>query len=83
MFGHDVRSATARRDAGIRTVTKVTWRAGVAGVACSALIAVAFGHHASTESARQHGQHGRGGILVPSQPPAPVKGAGQVNSGAS
>jgi hypothetical protein len=80
MFGHDMRSATARRDAGIRTVTRVTWRAGVAGVACSALIAVAFGHHASTESARQHG---RGGILVPSQPPAPVKGAGQVTSGAS
>jgi hypothetical protein len=81
MFGHDTRAAAARRDAGVRTVTRVTWRAGVAGVACSALIALAFGHHASSETARQHGQGG--GITIPNQPPSPGKGAGQVTSGAS
>ena len=44
----DVRFATAARDDGIRKISKYTWRAGAAGVACSALIAVAFGHHVAT-----------------------------------
>jgi hypothetical protein len=76
----DVRSAMARRDDGVRKVTRLTWRAGVAGVVCSVVIAVAFGRHADAEVS-QHSQQGI--ILVPNQPPAPATGAGQVTSGAS
>jgi len=79
MSGYDVRDAAARRDEGVRTVTKFTWRAGVAGVICSALLGLAFGHHADTQTAQQRQQ----GILVPSQPPGPGHGAGQVTSGAT
>ncbi len=45
----DVRFAAAARDDGLRKVSKYTWRAGAAGVVCSALLAVAFGHHVATE----------------------------------
>jgi hypothetical protein len=80
----DVRFAVAARDDGVRKISKVTWRAGAAGAACSALIAVAFGHNVAAH--QQHGngsQPGQGTIIVPAQPPAPVPGAGQVTSGAS
>jgi hypothetical protein len=83
MSGDDMRSAAARRDDGVRKVTRLTWRVGLAGVICSALIAVAFGRHAEADTTQpaQRGQPGT--ILVPSKPPALVKGAGQVTSGAS
>jgi hypothetical protein len=45
----DVRFAAAARDDGLRKIGKYTWRAGAAGVVCSALIAVAFGHHVATQ----------------------------------
>jgi hypothetical protein len=85
MLGHDMGSAAARRDGGVRKVSRLTWGAGAVGVICSAVIAVAFGYHADAEAAQQGGsQHSQQGtILVPNQPPAPVKGAGQVTSGAS
>jgi hypothetical protein len=83
MPGDDVRFAAARRDDGIRTVSRVTWRAGAACVICSAVIAVAFGHHASAAAARPRPGATSGTILVPGQPPAPAPGAGQVTSGAS
>jgi hypothetical protein len=79
MSGYDMRYAAARRDRGVRTVTKFTWRASVAGVLCSAVIGLAFGHHADTQTARQRPS----GILVPNQPPATGPGSGQVTSGAS
>ena len=95
----DVRFAAAARDDGIHKISKFTWRAGAAGVVCSALIAVAFGHHVaaaqpgtggSTRSqqstAGKNGSgsnQGSGGIVVPAQPPAASKGSGQVTSGAS
>jgi hypothetical protein len=44
----DVRFAAAARDDGLRKISKLTWRAGAAGVLCSAAIAVAFGHHVAT-----------------------------------
>jgi hypothetical protein len=78
----DVRFAAAARDDGIRKISKVTWRAGAAGVVCSALIAVAFGHHAATQP-QKGGDQGQGTIVIPAQPPAPAHGAGQVTSGAS
>jgi hypothetical protein len=54
----DVRFAAAARDDGIRKITKFTWRAGAAGVACSALIAAAFGHHvAAQQTSTGTGQH--------------------------
>jgi hypothetical protein len=82
MPGDDMRSAVSRRDDGVRKVSRLTWRAGVVGVICSAAIAVAFGHHASAQSVRpEHPQQGI--IVVPNQPPAPASGAGQVTSGAS
>lgn len=78
-------AAVNARDDGLRKVTRVTWRAGAAGVVCSALIAAAFGHgatssHATTSAPARQGQRT---ILIPAQPPAAVPGAGQVNSGAS
>lgn len=95
----DVRFAAAARDDGIHKISKLTWRAGAAGVVCSALIAVAFGHHVaatqpgtggSTRSqqstAGKNGSgsnQGSGGIVVPANPPAPSQGGGQVTSGAS
>jgi hypothetical protein len=79
MPGNDMRGAAARRDDGIRKISRLTWRAGVAGVICSGLIAIALGHHAQA-AARPAGP---GTILVPNQPPAPARGAGQVTSGAS
>jgi len=45
----DVRFAAAARDDGLRKVSKYTWRAGAAGVVCSALLAVAFGHHVAAQ----------------------------------
>jgi len=86
---HDLHAAAARRDAGIAHVRRITWRAGAAGVICSAVIAIAFGHHAEAGTARHSapGSTARpaapGSIAVPSQPPAPVPGAGQVTSGGS
>ena len=78
----DVQFAAAARDDGIRKISKVTWRAGAAGVVCSALIAVAFGHHAAAQP-HKGGDQGQGTIVIPAQPPAPAHGAGQVTSGAS
>ena len=77
----DVRSAAARRDEGLRRVRRLTWRAGAVGLIGSALIAAAFGHHASATAS--HHPAKPGGILVPAQPPRAVPGDGQVNSGAS
>jgi hypothetical protein len=80
----DERFAAAARDDGIRKISKFTWRAGAIGVAGSALIAVAFGHHATPAAGSDSGSHsGPGTIVVPAQPPAPAHGAGQVTSGAS
>ena len=113
-------SAIAARDAGLRRVTRLTWQVAAAGAVCSALIAAAFGHATSQQSAGQrspsqpqptstgqtqrsghdhHGasHHGAGhhgasrhggkhrgsGLVIPSQPPAPAPGAGQVTSGGS
>jgi hypothetical protein len=82
------RYAVAERDGGVRRIRKVTWRAGAAGVICSAVMVVAFGHHAavtpastSTRTGTQRGPQGT--ILVPAQPPASSQGTGQVTSGAS
>jgi hypothetical protein len=117
MRPRDVRFAAAARDDGIHKISKFTWRAGAAGVVCSAVIAVAFGHHAATsqpgtgnnggssqtqqpssgsngsgsnqggssqgKSSQGSSNQGNGGIVVPSQPPAPSSGGGQVTSGAS
>src|ERR1022692_1758359 len=78
-------AAVNARDDGLRKVTRLTWRAGAAGGVCSALIAAAFGHGATSSHAttRTGTQQGQGTILIPAQPPAAVPGAGQVNSGAS
>ena len=95
----DVRFAAAARDDGIHKISKFTWRAGAAGVVCSGLIAVAFGHHVAAAAPGTGGStrsqqstagnngsgssQGSGGIVVPAQPPAPSQGGGQVTSGAS
>jgi len=58
----DVRFAAAARDDGLRKVSKYTWRAGAAGVVCSALLAVAFGHHVAAQPpAAAHGSGSVGG----------------------
>ena len=78
-------AAVNARDDGLRKVTRLTWRVAAAGVVCSALIAAAFGHGASSSAATTHArtQQGRGTILIPAQPPAAAPGSGQLNSGAS
>jgi hypothetical protein len=81
MPGHHLHAAAARRDEGVAKVRRITWRAGAAGVICSAVIAVAFGHHAQAGTSRPVTTPGS--IAVPSQPPAPGTGAGQVTSGGS
>jgi hypothetical protein len=82
-------AAVGERDRGVRKVTSLTWRAGAAGIACSALIGAALAYHAeaspapaSTVPARPH-HSPSGQIVVPAQPPQPATGSGQVSSGAS
>jgi hypothetical protein len=81
MPGDDLRSAAARRDEGVAAVRRITWRAGAAGVICSAVIALAFGHHAEAAAAKPSTPPGS--IAVPNQAPAPGPGAAQVTSGGS
>ena len=77
----DVRFAAAARDDGIRKISKFTWRAGAAGVACSALIAVAFGHHvATTPSTRSSTDNS--GTSQSHQPASGSNGSGS-NQGSS
>lgn len=82
MRAEDPHAAAVRRDAGLRRVSRLTWRAGAAGVAFSAIIAIALGHHAQASSSPAPGS-GQSGIVVPNQPPAPAAGGHQVTSGGS
>jgi hypothetical protein len=93
VFQHDPRSAARERDLGLRKVGRITWRAGLAGAACSAVIALALGQHAPA-AASTGGTSGSGGkvtrehsdqgtIVIPSQPPQSVVGPGHVASGGS
>ena len=75
----DVRFAAAARDDGIHKISKFTWRAGAAGVACSALIAVAFGHHVATNQSST----GNSGGSSHSQQPAAGNNGGGSNQGSS
>ncbi len=45
MLQHDPRAAVRERDLGLRKIGRLTWRAGLAGAVCSAVLALAFGHH--------------------------------------
>ncbi len=77
-------AAASERDRGVHKVASLTWRAGAAGVACSALIGVGLAHHAeaSPAPAAPH-RNPPGQIVIPAQPPQPATGSGQVTSGAS
>src|SRR6202451_1336778 len=75
----DVRFAAAARDDGLHKISKVTWRAGAAGVVCSALIAVAFGHHVATNQSST----GNNGGSSHSQQPASGNNGGGSNQGSS
>ena len=75
--------AARQRDSGVRKVSRLTWRCGMAGIACSAAIAGAFAHHADASTAAARPHHQSGGIVIPATPPRPAGGSGQVNSGAS
>jgi hypothetical protein len=79
----DPHAAARGRDLGLRRVGRLTWRVGLAGLACSGVLALAFGHHAqaSTSSTRHSGDQGT--IVIPAQPPGQSSGGGQVTSGAS
>jgi hypothetical protein len=92
---HDPRAAARERDLGLRKIGRLTWRAGLAGAVCSAVLALAFGHHPaaattspSSSSSASSGtsggsttQHNRASISVPSQAPQPASGPSQVTSG--
>jgi hypothetical protein len=75
-----VRLAVTARDDGLRRISRLTWWIGMAAAACSAVIALAFGHHAAASQAPGGSQ---GGIQVPAQPPAPGHGGVHVRSGGS
>jgi hypothetical protein len=80
----DVRFAAAARDDGLRKVSKYTWRAGAAGVACSALLAVAFGHHvAAQQPAAAHNGTGGGSTSSSGNGSAGGSGAGGGSNGGS
>jgi hypothetical protein len=83
--GGDVRLAASRaRDSGLHRVSRLTWRAGVASLACSAVIGVALAHQSDASAGTTHPQHSTPGqIVIPAKPPQPSGGSGQVNSGAS
>jgi hypothetical protein len=88
----DPRAAARERDLGLRKIGRVTWRAGLAGAVCSAVLAVAFGHHAAdatssgsrnasgTSRSAARSQDG-GPIVIPAQPPQPASGQSHVTSG--
>jgi hypothetical protein len=85
MSQHDPRTAARGRDLGLRRIGRLSWRAGLAGLLSSLVLALAFGHHASATAqapASKH-DHDSGSIVIPAQPPAPASGGGQVSSGAS
>jgi len=75
--------AARERDSGVRKVSRLTWRCGLAGVACSAVITGALAYHADASTVAPHPHHQSGGIVIPATPPQPSSGSGQVNSGAS
>jgi hypothetical protein len=77
----DVRFAAAARDDGLRKISKYTWRAGAAGVVCSALIAVAFGHHTSAQATTGGSQHPASGSSQPSSGSGGSGGSGSGGSG--
>lgn len=80
-----VNVAVGERDTGVRKISRLTWQAGAVGLVFSGLLAGVLHNttvstaHRSTSST----QSGQGGVLIPSQPPAPSAGPGQVTSGAS
>ncbi len=74
----DVRFAAAARDDGIHKISKFTWRAGAAGVVCSALIALAFGHHVATTPPSTGGNG-----ASQSHQPASGNNGGGTNQGSS
>jgi hypothetical protein len=92
----DPHAAARQRDLGLRKIGRLTWRAGLAGAACSAVMALAFGHHtadaassssngtgggsSSSSSPTTHSRDG-GSIVIPGQPPQPASGPSQVTSG--
>lgn len=90
MLQQDRDAAARQRDLGLRKIGRLTWRAGLAGAACSAVLALAFGHHAadattspgsSTGSSSPTTQNRGGSISVPNQPPQPASGPSHVTSG--
>jgi hypothetical protein len=56
----DVRFAVAAREDGLRRVRRLTFRIGAAGVACSAVIAVAFSHLSGSAAASGPARGGTG-----------------------
>jgi hypothetical protein len=79
---HDARAAARDRDSGLRKVSRVTWRAGAAGIAFTAAIGVALTHHGDAAAGPRHDQQ-PSSIQVPAQPPQHSTGDGQVTSGAT
>jgi hypothetical protein len=77
----DVRFAAAARDDGLRKVSKYTWRAGAAGVVCSALLAVAFGHHVATQPPTAAHNSGGSGAAGSSNTGSGAAGSGNGNGG--
>ena len=76
--------AEAKVKEAAEAVSRLTWRAGVASLACSAVIGVALAHHDGASAGTTRPPHSTPGqIVTPAQPPQPSGGSGQVNSGAS
>jgi len=89
MLQPDPRLAARDRDAGLRKIGRLTRRAGLAGAAGTAVIALAFGQHGistsgsgSSKTSTPH-EHAQGSIVIPAQPPKSSSGSGLVTSGGS
>jgi hypothetical protein len=81
----DVRFAVAARADGLRRVRRLTFRIGAAGVACSAVIAVAFSHltgsAAASGQASGTGQNAGGGSGSTGNSPSGGSSSGGLSFG--
>jgi len=71
----DPRAAARDRDLGLRKIGRWTWRAGLLGAVCSAVMALAFGYHAADAASGGTGTGGssssaaqKGGGSTPATP---------------
>ena len=79
-FGHGASQQSAGQPG---TSQRSTSQNGTSQNGASTGTAQRSGHQGAGQHGRHHGKHTGSGLVIPSQPPAPAPGAGQVTSGGS